>query len=109
MEREPLLTIEFNDLDIIHMFTYDEWFNEVWENATDDPDISKGLYYIEPGFDTNDITIAGHPEKYIYYLYVFDMDALSKYPYIKRAIEHDEIKKTWLKTQHEETGTSSRN
>lgn len=103
------MTIEFNDLDIIHIFTYDEWFNEVWDNATDSPDISQGLYYIEPGFDTQDPDIVKHPEKAIYVLYVFDMDALSKYPYIKRAIEHDEIKKTWLRTQNEEaTGTSGR-
>lgn len=102
--KEPLLTIQFNDIDIIHIFTYDEWWNEVWSNSSEpfDTNIS---YTIEPLFDTNDIT----PEKMQnYQLSIYDIDALLKYPYIKRTIEHDEIKKTWLKTQNEETGTTKR-
>ena len=99
-DKNCLISIEMSDEDVIHVFTHSEWFNEVWENSYDS-DNRNAMYLIEPLYDPMDPRLIKHPEMFKYILCVFDMDALIKYPYIKRAIEHDEIKKSWNKPEEE--------
>ena len=99
-DKNCLISTEMSDEDVIHVFTHSEWFNEVWENSYDS-DNRNAMYLIEPLYDPMDPRLIKHPEMFKYILCVFDMDALIKYPYIKRAIEHDEIKKSWNKPEEE--------
>jgi hypothetical protein len=104
MERESLLSIEFTDEDVLHMFTRDEWFGDVWDNSYDpeEPELNPdAMYMVETLQDRYVPTLLTHPERWRYVLEIFDLDALIKYPYIKRAVEHDEIRKSWDMPQEE--------
>lgn len=98
--KECLISIELTDEDVFHVFTCDEWFGDVWSNSYD-TDNKDAMYIIEPMYDPMDPRLVKHPEMWRYLLCIFDLDALVKYPYIKRAVEHDEIKKSWEKPEEE--------
>jgi hypothetical protein len=100
--KECLIYLEIPSSEIKHIFTYEEWWNDVWDNSCEYTD-DCWYYYIEPLFDPMDTRIVDHPEMEKYGLSVYNLDALFKYPYIKRAIEHDEVKKTWENPSEEET------
>jgi hypothetical protein len=104
MEKECLISIEMTDEDVIHVFTREEWFGDVWDNSFDpeEPELNpNAMYMIESLQDRYVPTLLSHPERWKYILCIFDLDALIKYPYIKRAVEHDEIKKSWEKPDEE--------
>lgn len=105
MERKRPLRVymqfEMTDEDVFHTFTRDEWFSEVWSNSYEEGD-DDAMYEIVLNYDPMDPRVMRHPELRKYTIIIYDPDAITKYPYIKRAIEHNEIKKSWQEPEEEE-------
>lgn len=81
--------------DISYCFSYDEWWNEVWENSWDYDENEDNYYTIEPSFDPMDTSLKDDDRQY--FIYIFREDCFEKYPYMKRAIEVIENLKSWEK------------